>query len=82
MEAGKLARILLSLTRCKAPRARTRVGQGEGEEREGAVELARLDSLDVRGGIKDRLKMITPGHIYAVDGDENLERGSCFVFNK
>ena len=83
MEAGKLARILLFSSRCKAPRARTRVGQGEGEEREGAVELARLDdSLDVRGGIKDRLKMITPGHIYAVDGDESLERGSCFVLNK
>jgi len=33
MEAEKLARILLFLSRCKALRAATRVKQGEGEER-------------------------------------------------
>lgn len=46
----------------------------------GPWELARLDdSLDVRGGIKYSLKMMTPGHIYAVAGDESLESGTCFV---
>ena len=83
MEAEKLARILLFLSRCKALRAATRVRQGEGEEREGSVELARLDdSLDVRGEIQDRLRMITSGHIYTVHGDEILEGGSCFDFKK
>lgn len=49
----------------------------------GSVKLARLDdSLDVRGEIKDRLRMITSGRTYPVHGDEILERGSCFVFKK
>lgn len=53
MEAEKLARILLFLTRCKALRAATRVRQGRRRKGGGSVELARLDdSLDVRREIK------------------------------
>lgn len=37
------------------------------------------DSLDVKGGIKDSLKMTSPGHIFAIDGAESLERATLFL---
>lgn len=41
MEAKKLARILLFLSRCKALRAATRIRQGEEEERDEILERGR-----------------------------------------
>lgn len=37
------------------------------------------DSLDVKGGIKGSLKMMSPGHIFATDGAEGLERATLLL---
>lgn len=37
------------------------------------------DCLDEKGGIKDSLKMMSPGHIFAIDGAESLERATLFL---